>query len=238
MQEIKLYTKGIQSFIKPVGRDLVEHELASDGFNMRFGETAVDFKGAHVFTIVTTTECHEAEQDEAVYFSINDQKEILRSENPLVFGGDYFKHNQDFSDGQGVAVGSIKDWKNPICKISLDIEEEIKPWNLYFCIVNLRPFYRHPGIMGVIYREFDERQEEQLLSGEFYDPAAILQMFPKAKVANVEYDLEVENWNYELCAGVLNKTAAEFSFRRTTEIVHVDFDAYQKAISPEAVKGV
>lgn len=233
MREIKLYTKGTQSFIKPVNSEWFTQDIRSDGFNVHFGENSEDLRGAEVFTIVTTTECNESAQDEAVYFSIDDQKNVLRAENPLICGGEYFRFRKDFFDRRGFIVGNIKDWKTPIGKIMLDIDGEVEPWKLYFCIVNLRPFYCHPGIIGVIYGDFDESQKERLLAGEFYDPAAVLKSFPQAKVANIEYDLDVEKWNYEICGGIVHNNEAEFSFQRMTDIVNVDFDEYEKAMHEE-----
>jgi len=230
MQEIKLYTKGVQAFVKSIDSALLTDEITSDGYNVHFGEKQIDMKGAHVFTIITTTECNESNQDEAIYYSINEHKELERAQNPLIAGGEYFKYREEMQDGDGVIVGAIRDWKSPISTIKLDVDEKIEPWKLYFITISLKPFFKHQGIMGVVYGDFSENEREQLLSGEFFDPEAVLKMFPHAKVGSVDYDLDVEKWHCDVRAGKLFKNEQQFSFIRTTNIVDVEFEEYEKAL--------
>lgn len=235
MQTIKLYTKGIHTYIKEIDSTLVDKELSSDGFNVHFkGEESITLKDANVATIITTIENNEA-NGETIHYTVDEDGELLRPANPLIYGGEYFKHSMDFKDDSGVVVGSIRDWRDPISTIHLDIDEEIDPAKLYFCVISLRPFFKHYGIMGVIYGELDELQKEQLYSGEFYDPNSIKIMFPDILVAPVEYDLNVDKWYFELYTGKIQNHHGQFSCRQMSEKILVDFEEYEKAISPEDI---
>lgn len=232
MQQIKFYTKGIQSFIKPIEAELVNEEFDSDGFHINFKSEKTSFKDADVATIVTTV-ANDANNAQTVHFSLNDDKTLLRPKHPFIHGGEYFKHRIDFKDQSGVVVGSIKDWKSPIAVANLDIDEAIDPEKLYFCTINLRPFYAQQGIIGVLYGDLSPKEQEQLFSGEFYDPQAVRLTFPQLHVAQVEYDLDVEQWHFELFTGIIHNHAGQYSFEQVSEAQQVEFERYQEAVSPQ-----
>lgn len=235
MQTIKIYTKGIHTYIKEIDSELLNKEVSSDGFNVHFeGSESITLKDAHVATIVATTE-NDQVNGETIHYTINDTKEFMVPANPFISGGEYFKHTTNFKDDSAVVIGSIRDWRDPISTINLDIDEDIDPKKLYFCTISLKPFFKHQGIMGVVYGELEENEKEQLFSGEFYDPQAIQLMFPHVKVAPVEYDLNVDKWYFELYTGKVFNHQGQYSFRKISENVLVDFDEYEKAISPEEV---
>jgi hypothetical protein len=234
MQTIKIYTKGIHTYIKPIDADLLDKEITSDGFNVHFDDISINLKDAEIATIITTTENNES-NGETIHYTIDDSDNLMRPANPLISGGEYFKNRMDLKNESALVIGSIRDWRDPISQIELDIDEEIDPTKLYFCVISLRPFFKHLGIMGVVYGDLDDRQKEQLFSGEFYDPRSIQQMFPQVKVASVEYDMNVDKWFYELYAGKIYNHQGQYSFIQTTESIHVDFEDYEKAVSPENV---
>jgi len=232
MQSIKIYTKGIHTYIKEIDNSLLDKEVSSDGFNVHFeGADSITLKDAHVATIVATTE-NDQSNGESIHFTIGDSSDFMYPANPFVSGGEYFKHSTNFKDGAGVVIGSIRDWRDPISTINLDIEEEIDPEKLYFCTISLKPFFKHQGIMGIIYGELDDKQKEMLFSGEFYDPQSIQLMFPHLKVAPVEYDLNVDKWYFELYTGKIHNHQGQYAFEKISDVL-VDFDEYEKAISPD-----
>ena len=214
MQTIKLYTKGIHSYIKEINKSLTDKEFTTDGFNVHFkDDESIDLKQAHIATIITTTD-NDKTNGVSIHYTIGDSNEFLQPANPLVSVGEYFKNNFDLQDNSGVVIGSIIDWRDPISEINLDIEEEIDPQKLYFCVISLKPFFRHMGIMGVVYGDLEPNEKEQLLSGEFYDPNTITEHFPNLTVAPVEYNMNVDKWCYELYTGEVHANPGEPLFHK------------------------
>lgn len=232
MQKIKIYTKGLHTYIKEIDSNLIQQDFKSDGYNIHFENCSVTLEDSLVVTMITTASNNES-NGETIYYTIDDSDNLLRPANPLISGGEYFKNVTNFEDNSGVIVGNIKDWKDPISTIELDIDEPIDPQKLYFCVISLRPFFKELGIMGVVYADLSDEQKEQLYSGEFYDPNSIEQLFDGVKVASVEYDMEIQKWYFELYAGKIFNNNGQYSFRKTSQTVQVDFDEYQKAIAPK-----
>lgn len=232
MQKIKLYTKGIHSYIMSIDPSWLEKEIQTDGFNLQFGEEKTSLQMAHVATVILTTDSNES-NSQTIHYSIGENSDLLFPANPFIDGGQYFATQIPLEDEDAVVIGSIRDWRDPISEINLDIDEEIDPAKLHFCTISLKPFFKHQGIMGIVYADLDDTQKELLASGTFYDPNEIAKMFPEAIIAPVEYNLNVDKWYFELYTGKIHKNGGQFSFEQISEKILVPFEDYEKATSPE-----
>lgn len=233
MQKIKLYTKGIHSYIMSIDPDWLGLEIKTDGFNLQFGEDIqTTLQMAHVATVILTTDSNET-HSQTIHYTIGDNTDLMFPANPFIDGGEYFANQLPLEDGDAVVIGSIRDWRDPISEINLDIDEEIDPEKLHFCTISLKPFFKQQGIMGIVYADLNDQQKELLASGSFYDPNEIAQMFPEAIIAPVEYNLNVDKWYFELYTGKVHKNGGQFSFEQVSDKILVPFEDYEKATSPD-----
>lgn len=232
MQKIKLYAKGTHSYIMSIDPDWLGKQIKTDGFNISFDEIETNFQMAHVATIILTVDNNES-NSQTIHYSINDDSTLLFPANPFIDGGEYFATQLPLEDGDAVVIGSIRDWRDPISEINLDIDEEIDPAKLHFCTISLKPFFKQQGIMGVVYADLNDNQKQLLASGSFYDPNEISKMFPEAIIAPVEYNLNVDKWYYELYTGKIHKNNGVFAFEQLSQKILVPFEEYEKATSPD-----